>query len=120
DMPLKYFYIVSCILYHFHSKLTHIDTILFTVHACYRCDGNTLLSEFRYKEGFGYRKGERLSRNFFTQVKRAGEILEEIIQNDGLYLPVESQLVFINEDDTVKIFDQENVSPYLMRWELRS
>src|SRR5699024_12131259 len=33
---------------------------------------------------------------------------------------MESQLVFINEDDTVKICDQENVSPYLMRWELRS
>lgn len=115
-----HFVLLNDIFYKLPYKFTQIDSVLITVHAIYRFEVKNLLSEFTYKEGFWYRKGERLSRNFFTQVKRAGEIFEEIIQNDGLYFPVESQLVFINEDDTVKIFDQENVSPYLMRWELRS
>lgn len=43
-----------------------------------------------------------------------------MIYKEKLHIPVESQLVFINEEDTVKISDDSGVSSYLKRWEIRS
>lgn len=100
-------------------KFTQIDSLLITDSKIIRFEVKNILSQYEYKDGVWYSNGYRMSNNYFTQVKRAGEILEELMRENKYFVPIESQLVFINEDDNVSILGDDHQGEYLMRGQIR-
>ena len=98
---------------------TQIDTLLIAPHGFYHFEVKNFLSDYEYTEGEWRNSSGKMMRNFFTQLTRQNEILNGLLFDFGIKAPLESKLVLINEDDTVKFFENKS-SEYLKRGHIRS
>lgn len=98
---------------------TQIDALLISNNAIRMFEVKNLLSQYQYHDGVWTTNGWKLSRDYFTQMKRAGEILEALLDEMGIRTEVETKLVFIQEEDTVQISDSRAEGLYLKRWQIK-
>lgn len=98
---------------------TQIDSLLLAPHGIYHFEIKNLLSEYEYREGHWYMKNGRVIRNYFTQLARQNEILTGLLRDFRINAPLESKLVLINEDDTVKFYE-DKTKEYLKRGHIRA
>lgn len=98
---------------------TQIDAVIISETAVHMFELKNLSGQYEYRDGVWRTKGWKLKRDFFTQMKRAGEILEGVLNEMKIRAEIEPKLVLINEEDTVGIFDERVEGQYLKRWQVK-
>ncbi|MBZ6527620.1 NERD domain-containing protein [Aerococcaceae bacterium DSM 111021] len=98
---------------------TQIDAVIVSKTGIHMFEVKNLSGQYEYRDGVWRNKGWKLKRDFFTQMKRAGEIFEGVVSEINIRAEIEPKLVLINEEDTVAIFDERVEGQYLKRWQVK-
>lgn len=98
---------------------TQIDAVIVSKTGIHMFEVKNLSGQYEYRDGVWRNKGWKLKRDFFTQMKRAGEIFEGVLSEINIRAEIEPKLVLINEEDTVAIFDERVEGQYLKRWQVK-
>jgi hypothetical protein len=93
------FYILNDLLLKSTNTIFQIDSLLVTQMAIIICEIKTFEGDYYYKdEGFYVCKNNKEITNPFHQLQRCETLLRQLLQKQGLNLPIEGNLIFIHPE----------------------
>ena len=112
-----YYWLEDLYFKHFSGHV-QIDGLLISDQGVYLLEVKNLVGEYVYEDGVWRKNGYELDRDYFTQIKRASEIVRAVLRSLGFQVPVLSKLILASDMDNVKFIDDPG-EQVLRRWEVK-